>query len=244
MDQTERHAKLATYNQLDVFEKIKRLIDFENCGKLRVLDVGCGQGVLDDHLRRLGHEVVGLDINDDLELAPPNYIQCDINQLWPVDERSFDLVICTDVPEHMYDPEHVLRESERVLKTDGRLIFGVPNHFDLRQRLRSLQGKGILHWDSVQYNLDAWNFPHIRFFTLDDLDRKFPQRGWRILRHQFNFMGCGLIPSFFEPLNAVLLRMFPTIFSGKFVVLACRAKERSEEPAEKDVYVPRTLPGM
>ncbi len=191
MDQTQLHKELITYGQLDTFEKIKRLINFESGSKFKVLDVGCGQGILDEHLRKLGHEVVGLDIHQELLLLPPRYIKCDINKAWPVEDKCFDLVICTDVPEHMYDPGHVLKESERVLKMNGRLIFGVPNHFDLRQRLRMLVGKGIVHWDCVQYKEEAWTFAHIRFFTLADLHRKFTESGWKILRQQFNFMGGG-----------------------------------------------------
>ena len=244
MNQTQLHEELATYGRLDTYEKVKRLINFETGDKLKILDVGCGRGILDEHLRRLGHEVTGLDIQQDLPLLPPNFIKCDINQTWPVPDRGFDLIICTDVPEHMYDPAHVLRESDRVVKAEGRLIFGVPNHFDLRQRLRMLFGKGIVHWDSLQYGLEAWTFPHIRFFTLADLHEKFAKNGWKISRRQFNFMGCGLVPSFFRPLNAFLLRICPKLFTGKFVILAHRAEERKDQPPEKDIYVSYTFPGM
>jgi SAM-dependent methyltransferase len=242
MDETGLHRQLATYGELDTYEKVRRLLDFEYGTKLHILDVGCGRGVLDEHLRQLGHTVVGLDINDSLVYDNVNIIRADIVGSWPCVDGSFDLVICTDVPEHLYDPAHVLSESARVLKPDGRIIFGVPNHFDFRQRLRMLRGKGIVHWDSLQYGLQAWDFPHIRFFTLDELDQKFAHEGWRVLCHQFNFMGCGLIPSSCKSLNNILLHLSPRLFSGKFVLLAGRAEHYKN--AEKDIYVPKTYPGM
>jgi SAM-dependent methyltransferase len=242
MDETARHRQEPTYDRIDTYEKVRRLVDFESGAKFRILDVGCGSGLLDDRLRRLGHEVVGLDINEVLEYDDAKYMRCDINCAWPAAEENFDLVICTDVPEHMYDPKHILAESGRVLKADGRLIFGVPNHFDLRQRLRMLLGRGIVHWDNLRCGYDAWDFPHIRFFTLPEIEARMEKEGWHMIRRQYNFMGCGIIPSCCKLLNGVLLRAWPGLFSGKFVVLAGRSDRH--ELAEDVIYVPKTYPGM
>jgi len=187
----------------------------------KILDVGCGPGILSNYLRNLGHTVVGLDIHPDLPANDPNFINCDINLPWPIENSSFDLVITTDVPEHVYDPAHILREAKRVVNSDGKLIFGVPNHFDLRQRFRSLLGKGIIHWDHVRFGENAWNYAPIRFFSLPELYSVFQANGWNPKISQFNFMGCGIIPTRFTPafFRLFLLKSWPNLFSGKFIFL-------------------------
>jgi len=45
---------------------------------------------------------------------------------------SFDIVTCWDVLEHVQDPERVLREINRVLKSQGRLFITVVNKYAIR----------------------------------------------------------------------------------------------------------------
>lgn len=219
MNQTEFHSNKPTSTEQNTFEKVKRLINFK-ASQLAILDVGCGMGSLPNELASMGHNVTGLDIGN-ITASNWKFIQTDINSHWPVEAQSFDVVICTDVPEHMYDPEHILNESKKVLNETGKLIFGVPNHFDLRQRLRTLFGKGIVHWDAIKHNETAWNFAHIRFFTHKELIKKFTELDWQIEKAQFNFMGAGILPSRLLPgfIKKLLLKISPGLFSGKFIYL-------------------------
>jgi 2-polyprenyl-3-methyl-5-hydroxy-6-metoxy-1,4-benzoquinol methylase len=227
MDEASYHRAVNIFSPADVYEKIRRLVDFEQGPKLKILDVGSGSGNLDSHLRDIGHSVKELDIAS-REHVSQDFIACDINKIWPVSDKDFDLVICTDVPEHLYDPKHILDESSRVLKMGGKLIFGVPNHFDFRQRLRMLFGKGIVHWDQVaRFKETAWDYSHIRFFTLSELTGYFKQSGWNIVKMQLNFMGGGIFPSRLMPkfLKKILLKCWPNVFSGKFVFLLSRSAQ-------------------
>lgn len=244
MNQSEFHKNQAIFSKQDSYEKVRRFLDFESGAKLKILDVGSGSGALGKKLLSLGHEVVGLDIN--LEAAKePWVVSCDISKQWPVEAASFDLVICLDVAEHLENPEHILNEAKRVLKDSGKLIFGVPNHFDLRQRLRILFGKGIVHWDNLRHNQRAWSYAHIRFFSLPELKAMFGQNNWTIVKSQFNFMGGGIIPSRFTPklIKIFLVRHWPNLFSGKFIFLL---SQKSLETAEKQdqIIIPYTPKGL
>jgi 2-polyprenyl-3-methyl-5-hydroxy-6-metoxy-1,4-benzoquinol methylase len=244
MDQLALHQQFQTFDGADVYQKIKRLLDFETNGKFRILDVGSGNGLLGERLFKLGHQVVGLDINR--QAAQKSWVKvCDISQSWPVDSSGFDVVVCTDTAEHVYDPAHILAETKRVLKPSGNLIFGVPNHFDLRQRLRMLFGKGIVHWDNIKNKQNAWQYAHIRFFSLADVRRMLIEQGWEIVKAQYNFMGAGIVPARFTPkfLRMFLLKFWPGLFSGKFIFLL-RPKGNNTVGKPAQIFIPNTPEGL
>ncbi len=250
MNEMEFHEEKRTFCGKSAYEKIRRLYDFDNGKKMRILDIGCGNGVLDEYLAEWGHEVVGLDAYPDEKEDGRRYLRIgqDLSAKWQVSENSFDMVICTDVVEHLYNPIHVLRQSESVLKSDGMLIMGIPNHFDLRQRLRMLFGKGIIHWDNLGYGQYSWNYAHIRFFTFSDFMEMFRISGWRPELIQLNFMGAGIVPTRFTPrsIRFGLLMLLPGIFSGKFIFLARKSKESDGgNPAEpRRIHIPFTPKGF
>jgi SAM-dependent methyltransferase len=243
MNQTEYHAQNITYDAGNSYEKVKRLLDFEHGPKLRILDVGSGSGLLGEKLLSFGHIVTGLDVNK--SAADRVWVKmCDITRPWPVDAQSFDMVICTDVAEHLERPEYILTEARRVLKSNGVLIFGVPNHFDIRQRLLQLFGKGIVHWDNLRHGQTAWSYAHLRFFTLPDLHQFFHQYGWTIIESQFNFMGAGIVPNRLPNfIKLWLLRLWPNLFSGKFIFLL-KLKHSVYRDDESKIFIPGTPPGL
>jgi SAM-dependent methyltransferase len=86
----------------------------------------------------------------------------------PFPDRTFDLIVCNDILEHLLDPLIVLKDAVRVLRDDGTVVISVPNHFYWPMRLRLLFGKGIM-WRGILSdhgaNYNEWNYMHIRFFT-------------------------------------------------------------------------------
>jgi SAM-dependent methyltransferase len=64
----------------------------------------------------------------DLVDTPLVDIVCDAADM-PVDDESFDLVLCTQVLEHCQDPQGIANECHRVLRTGGSLIVTVPSIF-------------------------------------------------------------------------------------------------------------------
>lgn len=90
----------------------------------KILDAGCGEGVLVEKYRGWGKDIIGLDLN-----VSNDYVQKgDVLQM-PFEQDSFDLVLFLDVIEHLnfYDQLPALQELKRVLKPEGRLIIPIPN---------------------------------------------------------------------------------------------------------------------
>jgi SAM-dependent methyltransferase len=95
----------------------------------RALDVGCGGGGNTGVLRDLGWRVSGLEYSPAAAgLATRrglDVVRGDARRL-PFADESMDLVMSTDMWEHIDDDEAVARESLRVLKPGGRLLVAVP----------------------------------------------------------------------------------------------------------------------
>lgn len=240
-NQAEAHKNHVTFSEESTYEKVKRLVDFERGQKLNILDVGCGSGVLAEFLQSLGHQVTGLDINPAAR-QKINFVEADINLPWPVEKNYYDLIICTDIAEHLYDPANILEQAKQVLTSSGKIIFGVPNHFDLRQRLSMLFGKGIVHWGNHRHEQKAQNYVHIRFFTLPELLLMFEQNSFPVQIMQFNFMGAGIVPTRFTPkwLRQFLVTLWPNLFSGKFIFLL----SQEEQKTPKKIIIPNTPKGI
>ena len=100
----------------------------------RVLDAGCGEGVLvEQYAGRLAIE--GLDPN----YAAPHVRQGSLTAL-PYPDASFDRVLCLDVLEHLTyeDQPRALAEIHRVLRPDGEALISVPNLAHLQSRVHFL----------------------------------------------------------------------------------------------------------
>ena len=119
--------------------RVREVEAVANSGPGRVLDVGCGRGVLLQEFRRRGWEVQGTELSEsaasyarqtlkipveigDLEAIgfPPNY---------------FDAITLWHVLEHVADPRALLAEIRRILKPDGVLLVAVPNFGSLEARV-------------------------------------------------------------------------------------------------------------
>ena len=108
---------------------------------LRVLDVGCGNGHISRGLARLGHEVVGIDIDSDSITKAKSEVG-DIAKFMVLDTRDldtqfeenyFDTIICSEVLEHLPDPRLLLDQLLPFLKTGATLIITTPNGFGPRE---------------------------------------------------------------------------------------------------------------
>ncbi len=98
----------------------------------RALDLGCGTGANVDLLRRFAHEVIGVDYSPKaiaycLDKGYAKLQQMDAEHLAFADNH-FDLILCSDVLEHLQHDRHALHEIHRVLKPGGTLLLSVPAH--------------------------------------------------------------------------------------------------------------------
>ncbi len=113
---------------------------------IRVLDAGCGEGVLvDEYAGRLAIE--GLDEN----YTSPNVRSGSVPAL-PYPDASFDRAMCLDVLEHLTfeDQPRALAELHRVLKPGAQLLVSVPNLAHLQSRLHFLVTGRLIRTASEQ----------------------------------------------------------------------------------------------
>lgn len=114
----------------------------------KVLDVGCGNGELIRMLAEEGHECVALDLSenrlakfkDKAKKLGIVQIQGDAINV-PLQDSSIDVIMCSEVLEHIKDYENVLKEVHRVLKPHGRIIVSVPYKEELMEMVCPHCGK-------------------------------------------------------------------------------------------------------
>jgi len=98
----------------------------------RILDAGCGMGDLLLHLKN--YEAIGVDLSKDyIEIAKERGLNVTVGRIekMPYPRGWFDMVVCTDVLEHVLDLNKAVRELLRVLRPGGTLIVRTPNREDL-----------------------------------------------------------------------------------------------------------------
>ena len=116
----------------------------------------------------------------------------------PFPKDFFDIVIASEILEHVFYPERILQESQRVLKKRGFLLLTFPNSGSLHIRLSMLfSGRSPL----VNY---PENKEHIRFFTSFDI-QKMLGSDFRLIKKQ----GTGSF--FFDKWNFFLKIPMPRI---------------------------------
>ncbi len=99
----------------------------------KVLDVGCGGGLLSEGMAQLGAQVTGIDLSDKalgvarLHLLESglqvDYRQIAIEELAAAEPGSFDVVTCLEMLEHVPDPASVVRACAQLTKPDGQVFY-------------------------------------------------------------------------------------------------------------------------
>ncbi len=150
----------------------------------KMCDLGCGRGLL---LRRLQnhHAGYGTDFDpgavDYCQSLGLNAAQIDLNSAskLPFPEMEFDVMVISEVMEHLLEPENALRVIKRHLKPGGTLLVTVPNAVPLFARIKLLFGHtvGWLHYRSPE----TADTGHIRFYTVESMTRLLQQEGFTVL---------------------------------------------------------------
>jgi 2-polyprenyl-3-methyl-5-hydroxy-6-metoxy-1,4-benzoquinol methylase len=127
----------------------------------RVLDLGCRDGSL-TRAYASGNEIVGVDADREaLAAAAKLGIEthwADLDEPLAFGEASFDVVVAGELLEHLRDPDRLVGDVRRVLRSGGTFVASVPNAYRLKNRLRFLLGR------------EPENDPtHLQMFSPDDV---------------------------------------------------------------------------
>lgn len=183
----------------EYLEKSNFIIRFIELGRIRsiinavndenvdtVLDVGCGNAFLLEKLKAKKSFGVDLSLNNIIKaqrrLKDKGFfllLRANAENL-PLEKAKFDAVICTEVIEHVQNPETVLKEITRVLKEDGIFIITIPNDTLINKLKKVLKVTGLQKLLSIEYGgAEEW---HIHVFTRKSMNDLLIKYGFRIER--------------------------------------------------------------
>ena len=148
-DEVEKFASLASrwwdknseFKPLHEINPLRLNYIKEQCGGSlqgkRILDVGCGGGILAEALALEGADVMGIDLAEaSLEVAKLHLLESGLDvayRMIPVEElaetetESFDVVTCLEMLEHVPDPSSIIRACSALVKPEGKVFFSTIN---------------------------------------------------------------------------------------------------------------------
>lgn len=154
--------------------------------RLRILDLGCGNGSLTSYLVDQGYEMVGVEESKlGIDIAHENFPKCKFIQGsiydMPYDQlgERFDLVIAIDVIEHLFYPKELIRSAQKCLKANGSLIITTPYHGYLKNLALAILGKMDGHFTVL------WDGGHIKFFSVVTLRKLLESEGASSIKFKF-----------------------------------------------------------
>lgn len=205
------------------------IIEIVGSGKT-ILDVGCSEGYLGRELKEKGNMVTGIEISgpaadkakDVLDRVIIGNIEED-SFTWP--PEKYDIIICADLLEHLFEPKRTLEKMRKLLAPKGRLIISLPNIANYWIRKELLLGRFEYH------NGGLLDQGHLRHFTYDTAARMFREAGYMIYSQTVKIE----LPAVLEYPNRLLRfirpmarKYFYRLFGYQFVFILLPADEATK----------------
>lgn len=254
--------KFRNYTNYTRIEDVKRLkfiqknIDKINNKKLKVLDIGCGNGNISNQLGELGHLVLGIDISEEAinvakkknKLINVEFKAISAEEL-TVNEK-FDVIVCSEVIEHLNNPELIIQALKKLLSEKGVLIITVPNGFGPRELIMTkpmqwamrknnllwrivVMMKKIMGYKGTTVQSDAADLTHVQFFSKKSLIKMISREKLNLKKFEVSNFLEGVFPFSFITKKIVLLQKFdcwvadilPHTFASGFMTTWTQSKE-------------------
>jgi len=117
--------------------RIKFIQDYADIVNKRIVDVGCGGGILSEGLSMIGAEVLGIDLSEELiDIAELHSLESGVSgqyrkisaeALAEQQPESFDYVTCMEMLEHVPNPGSIIQACARLVKPGGLVFFSTLN---------------------------------------------------------------------------------------------------------------------
>ena len=182
--------QIKSHRMTYILDQIKN----KNIKNLKVLDVGCGGGIICEPLARLGAKVTGIDFAPNNIIAAKihskknklkiNYINKDIEKS-ELDEK-FDIILMFEVLEHLDNWKKTIKNIKKNLNKNGLIIISTINRNLLSKLFAINIAENILHW------IPKGTHDYNKLIKPEELKKI-------LLKEKFNFNNIkGLV---FNPLN-------------------------------------------
>lgn len=166
--QSERAANGASGEKLtEVFASLVQKID----GVRSICDLGSGNGHIAGRLNSHGYQVTGIDASRSgigiARRAYPSvkFVEARLDQIEQAGLPQFDLVISSDVIEHLYRPSDLVAAAYSLLKPGGHVLLGTPYHGYLKNLALAVTGRMDSHFSVLH------DGGHIKFFSVKTLSQ-------------------------------------------------------------------------
>lgn len=156
----------------------------------KILDVGCGLGILTQALRNLGAEAEGADKHilvewglQGIEAAWQKVgLKITVGDFFAMDfAGGYDAAVSENMLEHLpYTQKDFFHKIRAALRPGGMLVLSTPNLASFLKRARMLFGKSP-YWDLEDFFLRRQPFGHFREFTAEELKKMTELSGFEIL---------------------------------------------------------------
>jgi len=159
---------------------------------LKVFDAGCGNGALLVRLKAAGFEVAGCDASEaGVAIAQQTLGNAArLKHLSVYDDLAasfgcdWDIVVATEVVEHLYAPREFVKRARALLKRGGILILSTPYHGYLKNLVLAATGAFDAHFTAL------WDGGHIKFWSYNTLTTLLKESQFE----GFRFDGAGRLP--------------------------------------------------
>lgn len=202
------------------------VIKYVNFNK-KVLDIGCSSGTLGQYLKQHKQAAVfGIDISSQAikqarkKLDQAFTLNIETDRL-PFPQKSFDVIICADILEHLFNPLAVLKKLKPFLKNNGIFILSIPNIANIKIRSNLLLGRFDYQKDGIMDD------SHLHFFTCKTSQKLVAAAGLKILALDYSpgfafffLKGRVLKIKILKNLLYQLTKLSPSLFCAQFIIIA------------------------
>jgi len=176
--------------------EINKYFKGKDKSKIKILDVGCGNGNISLPLASLGFSVLGIDLDKkSIEIAKKRNkfknAQFETKNIKDLSKKEkFNCIIASEVIEHLEDPLFFLKFIKSILIQNGLVIISIPNGTSLEENIRRFTthtwlGQKIkkflkkkIREEKIQTVAES---PHLHFFSLRRFKKLLTKAGYEIL---------------------------------------------------------------
>jgi len=175
---------------------IVKLLSIKNSDK--IIELGCGAGNIIETIK-IGKEIVGVDLSDFLlglarkknYFRPIKFIKANVEKLpQEITDLRFDKIYCSEVLEHLENPQNTLKEVRKIAKKNSIIVISVPNEkliniikkFFQKLKIFSLIFPGISKKMDEEWHLHSFGLIKLKKMVKDDYIIE------KIKRIPFNFL--------------------------------------------------------